>query len=258
MEKMLFFFLLMPLIGISQSDKHITAFEKNIPGYLGKRIYLPEPDYTIDLIGEPGALKRILLIEKDSVYRKIFTRQVYAKDTLPAIDFNTSELILYSACGFCLAVCDLNSGHQSCHRPACNYQYAWFVRQKENNQRVASDQEKVMLDVLYNKQPGSSSRQTSCPLLRHSDLEKQFEIENKSCYLYKINNDSIYNAVFGWYRKYMPASVPVINFEKQELLVQVFCHQCLIRYVVDKKLWVKNPPHPGQCIYSARWFIADK
>lgn len=258
MGKMLFFFLLMPLLAVTQSNEHITSFEKSIPGDLGKRIHLLEPDYTIDAIGEPNSAQRLLLIGEDSVYRKIFSRKVYKKDTLPAIDFKKFELALYSACGFCQAVCDLTSGHHSCHRPACNYQYAWFIREKERNQRLVSDDEKVILDVLYNKKPASSSRQTSFPLLKHTDLEKHFEIGSKSCYLYKIDSDSVYNAVISWHKKHMPASIPEINFGKQELLVQVFCHQCLIAYAVHKKSWTNKPEHPGQCIYSARWFIADK
>lgn len=258
MGKVLFFFLLMPLFGITQSNEHFTAFEKSIPGSLGKRIYLPEPDYNIDIIGDPNSAKRILLIGEDSVYRKIFSWQVYMNDTFPAIDFKKSELVLYSACGFCLAVCDLTSGHHSCHRPACDYQYAWFVREKEKSQKLVSDENKELLYVLNNQKPTLSSRQTSFPLLKHTDLEKQFEIGSKSCYLYKINSDSVYNAVFAWHKKQIQASIPVINFEKQELLIQVFCHQCLISYVADRKSKGNKPVHPGQCIYSARWFIADK
>lgn len=258
MGKMLFFFLLMPLLAAAQPNKQITSFEKSIPGSLGKRIHLPEPDYTIDLIGEPDAVKRIVLIGEDSVYRKIFSHQVYKNDTLPTIDFRKSELVLYSACGLCLSVCDIASGHQSCHRPACDYQYAWFVRKKEKNQKLASDEDKELLHVLYNQKPILSSRQTSFPLLKHTDLEKHFEIGGKSCYLYKINSDSVYNAVFAWHKKQDKASVPVINFEKQELLVQVFCHQCLISYLAGRNSRENKPVHSGQCVYSARWFIVDK
>jgi hypothetical protein len=258
MERMLFYFLLMPLVGIAQSNKRITSFEKSIPVTLGKRIHLPEPDYNIDAIAEPNSVQRIILIREDSVYRKIFSQYVNKNDTLPEIDFKESELVLYSACGICLAGCELTSGHQSCHRPACNYQYAWFVREKENTQRVVSDEEKVILDVLYNQKPALSSSRATFPLLKHTALDKHFEMGSQSCYLYKINTDSVYDAVFDGHIKQMPASIPEINFKNKVLLVQVSCHQCLIAYIIDQKLWINKPPHAGHCVYSARWFIADK
>jgi hypothetical protein len=100
----------------------------------------------------PGS-KNIMVIATDSLFRQIFSRYIftkdslknfagdktdwqykmmvaYQKDSIPVIDFSHLDLVLYSACGNCMANCHHDKGNASCHRAACDYQRAWFVREK--------------------------------------------------------------------------------------------------------------------------------
>ena len=72
--------------------------------------------------------KNVMVIATDSFYRKIFSR--YQSDSIPVIDFRIYDLVLFSACGYCMDGCQHDKGITSCHRNACDYQRAWFVHEK--------------------------------------------------------------------------------------------------------------------------------
>jgi len=159
MRKMLFLLLLFPVLSQAQQSEYEKAFFKSVPDSLTHLIHLPERDYnpnfhfdyTIDYSQKNN---RVVIITSDSVYRKIFWRYVYTQDSiikytklntdayylnwmkkhlidsLPVIDFSKQELIMYSACGQCLAFCRHDEGYTSCHRNACNFRELWFIRKK--------------------------------------------------------------------------------------------------------------------------------
>ena len=159
MRKMLFLLLSFPLFVQAQSEEHERAFLKSIPDSLVQRIQLPQRDYnpnfSIDDTVNYRIKTRVFIITSDSVYKKLFWRHTYTKDSLlkykqqnenpwslkwieehlvdsiPPIDFSKNELLLYSACGQCLAYCENDEGHDSCHRNVCMFQEAWFIREKK-------------------------------------------------------------------------------------------------------------------------------
>ena len=160
MRKMLFLLLLFPLFLHAQRPEYERAFFKSIPDSLTRPIHMPERDYnpnfnfdyTIDYRQKNN---RVVVITSDSVYRKLFWRYVYTQDSirkytklktepyylnwmkehlvdsLLVIDFSTQELVMYSACAQCLAFCNHDEGRTSCHRNACNFREAWFIREKK-------------------------------------------------------------------------------------------------------------------------------
>ena len=162
MKQVLFLLLLLPLLSTAQRKEWIDTYNKSIPEGLGKPIHLPQRDYNpiIDTIDFRQKENRVVVITEDSVYKKLFWRYVYTKDSLkkygkpdkekdfynwltsqsierflvdsiPKIDFSKNELVLYSACGQCLTNCEHNEGHHSCHRNACNFSEVWFLREKK-------------------------------------------------------------------------------------------------------------------------------
>ncbi|MDZ4793968.1 MAG: hypothetical protein SGI83_06790 [Bacteroidota bacterium] len=67
---------------------------------------------------------------KDSLSYNYYSR--YSVDSLPFFYFSKQELVLYSACGQCLNSCSHNGKDQEpCHRNACHFQEAWYVRDKK-------------------------------------------------------------------------------------------------------------------------------
>lgn len=264
MKRVLFFFLLTPLIGIAQRNEHLQAFGKSVPVSIGKPIALPDtrfdPDYEIEGIAEPPSARRIRLIRNDSEYRKIFSRYDLSNDSLPFIDFTKYDLVLYGGCGFCLSVCDLTSGHHSCHRPACDYQYRWFLREKESFCSVDNDRDQMKLftDALYDNKPDPNAKPVSFPLLRHTHLDQYFELGNRSTYQYEITSDSAFNQILGWLKDYKSANLAEVDFTKEKLIVRIACHECLIEGCLNPAKWDNIPHHRGVCIYSASWYIADK
>ena len=159
---MIFTLLLCPLFMSAQRNNPDSIFLKSIPVGLGKTIHLPElrwhlhfsPDKNFDF--KQRALT--FIVTSDSVYHNLFKDYHYTQDSLrnyhfttynffdslsynrilrylsdslPVIDFARQELILYSACEKCLEVCNHKDGGESCHRAACNFRDAWFIREKE-------------------------------------------------------------------------------------------------------------------------------
>lgn len=158
MRKMLFLLLFIPAAGFAQSEESVEAFVKSRPQNLGKLISLPRashnPHYSTD--GSMGQNKMfIFIVSADSTYRQLFSLYHYTDkdlvkykvandtlsyryysrysiDSLPSFDFSRQELVLYSACGQCLRICDHHGKDQEpCHRNACHFQEAWYVRDKK-------------------------------------------------------------------------------------------------------------------------------
>lgn len=159
MKQIIFVLLLCPFFSSAQRDQLDSIFIKSIPANLGKPIHMPEisynPDFNLDKLFTHRERIRIFPIGDDSVYHKLFGRYVFTKDSLkkyremgvedyyyrfmeqylvdsiPVIDFSKNVLIVYSACAKCLEVCNHNEGSQSCHRAACDFREAWFIKEKE-------------------------------------------------------------------------------------------------------------------------------
>jgi hypothetical protein len=162
MRKMLFLFLGLPMAVLSQIPQSEIIFENSIPAGLGHRIHLPErrynPDFILDQAEGYRLHSRFFIITTDSVYHSLFKEYHYTEtslknyhftsndfydslgysqilhhlsDSLAVIDFTRQELILYSACTKCLEVCHHKEGMNGCHRSACQFMEAWFIRDKE-------------------------------------------------------------------------------------------------------------------------------
>ncbi|MEO7983961.1 MAG: hypothetical protein ABI688_07760 [Bacteroidota bacterium] len=160
MGKMLFLLLLSPALAYAQSDESIAAFLKSKPGGLGKPVILPRSDYyprfdyayyhtgnrdrgIMCVISSDTAyyklfsiynvtkkqLKNYKIENNDSFYYKL--QEKYLIDSLPVFDFSKQELVMYAACGQCLAFCHHSTGEDACHRNACYLQKSWYVRDKE-------------------------------------------------------------------------------------------------------------------------------
>jgi hypothetical protein len=158
MKRVVFFLLLVPFFAGAQRTEHILAYQHHKPDSLTTPIHMPERDYNPHVDLTPSGLDRnpirVFVIGTDSLYRKIFWRYIYNDDSLkklkqlgvdqwtydwtkrhhvdslPRIDFSRQELLVYSACGQCLAFCRVEEGHRSCHRNGCNYRETWYVREK--------------------------------------------------------------------------------------------------------------------------------
>jgi hypothetical protein len=133
MRKMLFLLLLLPAMSFAQSDESIAAFAISKPDSLGKSV--PQLNgikfnslYSIRELG----LKRkyIYTITTETEYSAVFKR--YKNDSIPIFDFSKQELVVYAACGQCMIVCNHHGKeNESCHRNACHFQQAWYLRNKK-------------------------------------------------------------------------------------------------------------------------------
>lgn len=159
MKQLLFLLLLTPLFSIAQRTEWDIAYNKSIPDGLGKPVHMPErdynPHYQIDDTINYRQKSRVHIINSDSVYRKLFWRYVYTKDSLkkynqsgeneyyykwmishlvdslPVIDFSKNDLVLYAACSQCFAYCEHELGRDNCHRNACNFRETFYIREKK-------------------------------------------------------------------------------------------------------------------------------
>ncbi len=140
MRKMLFLLIFVSVISFGQSDESIAAFAISKPDSLGKSV--PQLNgiqfsnlYSIRELG----LKRkyIYTISTEMEYKKVFDRCL--KDSLPVFDFSKQELVVYAACGQCMIVCNhQGKKNESCHRNACHFQEAWYVREKKEQLVVSN------------------------------------------------------------------------------------------------------------------------
>ena len=154
MQKMLLLFFILPLSLTAQKQEWDIAFTQSFQPELGKPLPMPEIGYNADFSIEdqfrPRQRQMHYTVSTDSVYRKIYYRYVftadsiskyekngadsftlslikkYQRDSIPSFDFEEHNLIIYSACAQCLAICSHGKGQESCHRNACYYQHAWF------------------------------------------------------------------------------------------------------------------------------------
>jgi len=159
MKKIVFLLLIVPATVFCQSRESINAFRNSIPENLGRPVTLPQRGYGTPISQDDSfsykKRQNIFVINSDSVYRLVFWNYRYTKDSLrdyirgndsslykfmlrylvdslPVFDFSKVELVLYYACGQCLAFCDHHGEKQEpCHRNACSFMDAWFVREKQ-------------------------------------------------------------------------------------------------------------------------------
>lgn len=137
-------------------DAWKLAFRAHIPKELGTELQMPDPglgEFSLEQFHRTSGVTTIMAIASDSLFRKIFSRYHYTKDSLnnfqgdhnewqykmmveyqvdslPLIDFSRFDLVVFSGCGQCMANCQHDKGIQSCHRNACEFQHAWFLREK--------------------------------------------------------------------------------------------------------------------------------
>ena len=130
---MLFLLMLLPSLTFAQSNQSITAFLTSRPDTLGAPVLeLNNKKFTrLYSIRELGLKRKyIYTITTEEEYRKVFG--YYHKDSLPVFDFSKQELVVYAACGQCMVVCNHHGKEREpCHRNACVYQEAWYIRDKK-------------------------------------------------------------------------------------------------------------------------------
>ncbi len=155
MRLMLLCCCILPLMLEAQRPEWDSAYVKSIRPELGKPLIMPESDFNPDFIVEdqfrPRQRQMHYTVMSDSVYRKIYFRYIYTADSLKkyeqkgadpftlslikkyqidslkSFNFNAYNLIIYSACGQCLANCTHGKGDESCHRNACFFRRTWFM-----------------------------------------------------------------------------------------------------------------------------------
>jgi hypothetical protein len=165
MKQLLFLFMLFPLLADAQRTEWDIAFNKSIPDSLTQPIRMPPRDYNPYLAYEGSdtlnykSESRVIIIGSAALYKQFFWRYVYTNDSLkafkaaggdpwwynwmekhhadslPVIDFSKNELVMYAACGQCLAFCHHDEGKTSCHRNACMFRERWFIREKKRSGR---------------------------------------------------------------------------------------------------------------------------
>ena len=133
MKNIFFLLLLLPSLTFAQSNKSITAFLTSRPDTLGTPVLeLNNKKFNqLYSIREVGMKRKyIYTIYTAEEYRKVFDN--YHKDSLPFFDFSKQELVVYTACGQCMIVCNHHGREREpCHRNACVYQEAWYIRDKK-------------------------------------------------------------------------------------------------------------------------------
>lgn len=76
-----------------------------------------------------------------------------------------------------------------------------------------------------------------------------FEIGKRSNYKYILLDSATYYAVFNQYSK---DSLPVIDFNNYDLMLAVYCPQCLAHCPGD------DPCHRNACHYTKNWFLRKR
>ena len=87
------------------------------------------------------------------------------------------------------------------------------------------------------------------PELKRGELYNFFEIGKKSTYGYLIKSDTLYYKIFSAYPK---DSLPAIDFLKEELLLRIYCMQCLIS--CHQENGFDYPCHRNACMYTMKWY----
>jgi hypothetical protein len=265
MKRLLWLLVFCPFLSEAQRTDWEIAYTKSIPAGVGEPIHLPKRDYNPHFVLPEGiqhkVKARIITIKDDSVYKKLFWRYIYTKDSLaaykrqgankydiywveqhlvdslPIIDFSKHDLILHTACAQCLAYCKHDEGEDNCHRNACNFRESWFLRSK-------------IEPGVFSEKSYPCSASYRLPVLSRPVLTKFFEIGGYSSYSYVINSDSLYQKIFSAYDK---DPLPVIDFSKDELVLNVSCSQCM---VTCRNIGRANRPcHRNACSYSSSWCV---
>ena len=276
---MLFLLLLYPFFANAQRSDYDIAFLKSIPDSLTWPIHMPERDYsdfTYDVITDHKERRKVLIIESDSIYRKLFSKYRYTDDSLnryknsggdtwwykwmekhhidslPVIDFSKKELLVYAACPQCVAYCDR---YEPCHRNACSFREAWFIREKKNTSDADPVIRRNLMDFFTDNTdidtlPGRNKKWVNLPELFRYEITKFFEAVHKSSTKYVVGTDSLFYKIFS---KYPKDSLPVFDFTKQELLVSFSCHYCSSSGLLNGQ-----PRHRNGCAYTAFWSVRDK
>lgn len=132
MKKLFFLLLFIPFGSSAQIDKEEDLLLKfNADTSLGRLVKLPQLKRgELNKYFEIGRKSKYgYTVSEDSIYRKIFA--AYHKDSLPVIDFTKEELLLHVYCPHCLVNCRHSRLDYPCHRNACSYSNAWFIRDKK-------------------------------------------------------------------------------------------------------------------------------
>lgn len=284
MRKMFFLLLFCPLLADAQRSEYDIAFQKSIPDSLIQPIHMPERDYSdfnYDVITDYKERRKVLIIRSDSLYRIFFSKYRYTDDSLmryknsggdawwfnwmerhhidslPVIDFSKNELMVYVACPQCLAYCD---NYEPCHRNACSFREAWFIREKKHSSNAKPVIRKSLLDFFTDTDidtdidtdtlPGRKRKWVNLPELFRYEITKFFEVGHKSSSRYVVGTDSLYYKIFS---KYTKDSLPFFDFTKQELMVSFSCYYCSSLGLLNGQ-----PRHRNACAYMTFWSVRDK
>jgi len=90
----------------------------------------------------------------------------------------------------------------------------------------------------------------SLPKIWVSDLNDALKVGKYSRSSYTVTHDSTYRKIF---HRYPKDSLPVFDFNKEELLVHVSC-----RYCVGNATYENQPRHRNACSYTFFWFLRKK
>lgn len=129
MKYLLLQFFLCPLLVLAQPGKDPAMFfygSDSLPGTPLKMPVIKSGD--LYLYVDNSTTKDFFTLIPDSTYQKIFAG--YPPHSLPAINFNTHELMLGFYCIQCLG-CKGNGFDLYCHRNACRYKFYWLTREKK-------------------------------------------------------------------------------------------------------------------------------
>lgn len=119
---------------------------------------------------------------------------------------------------------------------------------------LAAAQEDRLPGLIEGKIKDSTAAFISLPDPYRSDFYKYFEVGRFSTYKYSIGHDSVYYKIFSRYHK---DSLPVIDFSKNDLVVGVFCSQCVAtcRHLGERG---NEPCHRNACRYKFIWYLGKK
>jgi hypothetical protein len=279
MRSLLFVSCFFTITSFAQRHEYTRAFEKNIPPGLGEPFRLPAEPAHLSEIANYALVTRIQIIGTEEAYRKAFPRYIYTKDSLekyrdkegdwyyklllryqadslPKIDFQRKELVIFSGCGHCLAYCSYENGYHPCHRNACMYLYRSVLRDKKHDPFSARGERKNFLEALYNIPPGGMHERTDMSGNPEREVLKLLGKDKRSSYLLRVN-DSLFNRIYAWDIQYYPSGVPRVNLAEQELWLRLVCHQCLLHCDPNDPAWDNMSCHRGRCVYDQKWFVKE-
>jgi hypothetical protein len=279
MRSLLLAICLFPIFSFAQRHEYELALEKNIPPGLGEPFRLPSaPDHLYD-VANFHVVIRLHIIGSLQAYKKAFPRYIYTTDSLekykstedewyykllvnyhadslPVIDFEKKELVIFSGCGQCLAYCSTDDGYHPCHRNGCMNHYKAFLRDKKYDLRSVAGEKRNFVQALYGIPPDGMTERIEMSRNHEREVFKLLGADKRSSYLLKVN-DSLFRKIHSWDLQHYPSNVPTVDFSRQELWVRIVCHQCLVYCDANDTGWDNKPCHPGSCIYDQKWFVKE-